>query len=137
MGVEGSDMSARTTFAVGLWAIGLAAVGTIFYLAVTRHFLIGAVEFGVVLSGVGLIVLLIAAGVLNRRILDRVLLHPRRNELISAAVFVVILAATAATAFQFPKFPWPAGVLAALLVTAGTLSALAVRDEMHTGHRRL
>jgi hypothetical protein len=129
-------MNARTTIAGGLWAIGIAAVATIFYLAVTRHFLIGAVEFGTLLAGGGLLLLAILVGVLSRRILQKVLLSPRPRDLVAGSVFVVILAATASVAAQFPNFPWPAGVLAAVLVTGGTVAALSVREEMRTGKWR-
>jgi hypothetical protein len=129
-------MQRRTSISTALLGVGIASVATFFYLSVTRNFLTGAVEFGTLLAGSGLLVLLLALGVIDRSAVRRVLVYPRRNELISGAVFTTILAMTAGFAFEFPQFPWPAGVLAGLLITAGTYSALEVRDEGHSGKRR-
>lgn len=128
----------RTIFiSLVLLGVGIASVATFFYLSVTRNFLTGAVEFGALLVGGSLILLLLGFGVIDRRVVRRVLVNPKRNELISGAVFVAALATTAGIAVQFPGFPWPAGVLAGLLMTAGTLAALEVRDEGRSGVRRV
>lgn len=122
-------MRTASMMAGGLWAVGLAAIATIFYISVSRGFLIGAVEFGAVIVGFVVLVGLLGAGLVNRKVLDRTLLNPPRGDLNSGGVLVFGLALTAGLAAQFPEFPWPAGVLGTVLLTAGFHGAQEVRQE--------